>query len=195
LIKRRGDKHPEVIPESLDFIDEESLRMQNLIENLLHLSRADRAKIKLTSQNLSILVQNIGQHYQASIKQLLIYDIEDDLFVLGNEDMLQQILIALLDNACKYSPVDQPITLSLHKDNNNIELSVKDQGIGIEDDQKKKVFQRFYRVDQSHSTKIKGSGLGLAIVKQLVNLNHANISIEDNQPHGTIFMITFKNSK
>lgn len=192
LIKRRGDKHPEVIPESLDFIDEESLRMQNLIENLLHLSRADKAKITLSELNLSDLIQQLKIHYQDTIPQQLNTEIEPDLKVQGNEDMIHQLTIALLDNASKYSPKDTSITLGVHQTKNGIELSVADLGIGIPNDKKAKIFQRFYRVEESHSTKIKGSGLGLAIVSKLVVLNNARIEVNDNEPQGSVFTVIFK---
>jgi Signal transduction histidine kinase len=191
LIKRHGDKHPEVIPESLDFIDEESLRMQNLIENLLHLSRADRAKVILQDENLSEITEQIGQHYEASIPHKMNLEIEPDLHISGHCDTLKQIIVALLDNANKYSDDDAPITLSLKSVDHKVELSVADLGMGIPDDQKKLIFQRFYRVDTSHSTEIKGSGLGLSIVSQLVKLNNGSIEVLNNQPRGSIFKITF----
>ncbi|WP_334329564.1 sensor histidine kinase [Companilactobacillus sp. HBUAS59699] len=191
LIKRRGDKHPEVIPESLDFIDEESLRMQNLIENLLHLSRADKAEVNLTELNLSNLIQQLQAHYQDTIPQKVNTEIEPDLKINGNEDMIHQMTLALLDNASKYSPKDTPITLGVHKTENGIELSVADLGIGIPNDKKAKIFQRFYRVEESHSNEVKGSGLGLAIVSKLVVLNNARIEVNDNEPQGSVFTVIF----
>ncbi|WP_125763075.1 sensor histidine kinase [Companilactobacillus hulinensis] len=192
LIKRRGDKHPEVIPESLDFIDEESLRMQKLIENLLHLSRADKAEVELTEINLSKIIQQLSEHYQSSIPQQIHADIEPNLKVNGNTDMIQQMSIALLDNASKYSLENKVITLGVHKSGENIVLTVTDQGIGIPDNKKDKIFQRFYRVDESHSTEIKGSGLGLAIVSKLAVLNEAQVTVYDNSPQGSTFAVTFK---
>lgn len=191
LIRRRGDAHPEVVPESLKFIDEESLRMQHLIENLLHLSRADRAQLTLTDQDLSFIVLQLGEHYQPTLKQPLNLDVAPNIHVTGNAEMLQQIIVALLDNAQKYSPADQPISLSLKQTADSIELAVADHGFGIPDDQKQAIFQRFYRVDQSHSQEIEGSGLGLAIVHQLVQLNQAQINVTDNQPTGSIFTVTW----
>lgn len=190
LIKRHGDKHPDVIPESLGFIDEESLRMQDLITNLLHLSRADRADLVLEKTDLSKVVNQIGSQYQKTIPKLQL-DIEPDISILGNTDTLKQIIVALLDNAHKYSPEKSPIVLALKQQEQKIYLDVKDQGMGIPDDQKDLIFQRFYRVDTSHSTEIKGSGLGLSIVSQLVKINNGAISVLNNQPKGSIFRITF----
>lgn len=191
LIKRHGDKHPDVIPELLEYIDEESLRMQNLIENLLHLSRADRTDLILEDVNLSESVNRIGKQYQTTIAPELKLDIAENIHIRGNEDTLKQIIVALLDNAHKYSPANSTIELNLKKNNGQIQLDVKDQGSGIPEDQKKLIFQRFYRVDTSHSSDIKGSGLELSIVSQLVKLNNAQIKVLDNTPRGSIFRITF----
>lgn len=192
LIKRHGDKHPDVIPESLGFIDEESLRMQNLITNLLHLSRADRADLVLEDVDLSKITQKIGQQYQKTITHDLKLKIDPDLHISGNSDTLKQIIVALLDNANKYSPENSAINLVLKKFGPKVQLSVEDFGIGIPDDQKDLIFQRFYRVDTSHSTEIKGSGLGLSIVSQLVKLNNGVIQVLDNQPKGSIFQVSFE---
>ena len=192
LIKRHGQQHPDVIPESLGFIDEESLRMQNLITNLLHLSRADRADLVLKDENLSEIAEQIGQQYQPTIDHTLNMKIEPNLHISGNADTLKQIIVALLDNANKYSPKDSPITLMVQRKDQIVQLSVTDQGMGIPDEQKPLIFQRFYRVDTSHSTEIKGSGLGLSIVSQLVKLNNASIKVLDNKPKGSIFQIDFE---
>lgn len=77
------------------------------------------------------------------------------------------------------------------KKNEKICLQIADQGIGIADDEKEKVFERLYRIDQSRSSEVNGSGIGLSIVKALVTKYQGTIQIEDNQPKGTIFMITF----
>jgi len=191
LIKRHGDEHPDVIPESLGYIDEESLRMQNLIGNLLNLSRADRAELILEKVNLSQIAEKIGQQYQTSITDKLKLQIDPDLHISGNADTLKQIIVALLDNAKKYSPDESEITLKLEKVAERIQLSVIDLGLGIPDDKKQLIFQRFYRVDTSHSTEIKGSGLGLSIVSQLVKLNNGSIKVLNNVPKGSIFMISF----
>lgn len=195
LIKRHGDKHPDVIPESLGYIDEESLRMQNLITNLLNLSRADRAELILENKNISEIATQIGQQYQKTIASELKLEIQPNLHIKGNTDTLKQIIVALLDNAHKYSPTDAPFTLSVKESGSDVQLAVIDNGMGIPDQQKDLIFQRFYRVDESHSTEIKGSGLGLSIVSQLVKLNNGRIEVLDHQPKGSIFQITFKENQ
>jgi len=195
LIERRGDKHPEVIPESLGFIDQESLRMQHLIENLLHLSRADRAEVALQPLDIAQLTQGVVTHYQPLIPQPLTFTGPDEpAMALGDTDMLHQIVTALLDNAHKYSPADQPITVTVAQANGQVTLTVADQGSGIPVADREHIFERFYRVDASRSSKIEGSGLGLAIVSQLVQLNQGTITVSDNDPRGTKFTVTLQAS-
>ena len=193
LIERRGDQHPEVIPESLGFIDQESLRMQHLIENLLHLSRADRAEVALEPLDVATLTQGVVAHYQPLIPQKLSFTGPNEpAMALGDTDMLHQIMTALLDNAHKYSPADQPIAVHVATTVDTVTLTVADHGDGIPVADREHIFERFYRVDTSRSNKIEGSGLGLAIVAQLVQLNQGHIAITDNAPHGAKFTVTLQ---
>lgn len=190
LIERRGEQHPEVIPESLGFIDQESLRMQHLIETLLHLSRADRAAVTLQPLDLATLARNVVAHYQPLVQQPLSLEAPaTPIMVNGDTDMLHQILTALLDNAHKYSPATSPISVRVAQDDQAVTLSVADQGSGIPAEDRTHIFERFYRVDASRSQKVEGSGLGLAIVSQLVQLNRGQIAVQDNQPQGSIFTV------
>lgn len=97
-------------------------------------------------------------------------------------------------NANKYSPADTTMTVSLTADTKNFTLTVADEGCGIEDSQKSQVFNRFYRA-KSVRDQIEGNGLGLAIVQQLVNLAQGQITVEDNQPQGTRFIVTLPRLK
>lgn len=196
LIERRGKQHPEIIPESLGFIDQESLRMQHLIENLLHLSRADRAEISLHPIDIDTLAQSVITHYQPLVNQPITYTgLSTPAMALADTDMLHQVLTALLDNAHKYGDPDQPIEVTVSQQDQHVILSVADHGPGISATDRLHIFERFYRVDESRSNKIEGSGLGLAIVSQLVHLNKGTITVTDNQPHGACFIISLLNAE
>lgn len=196
LIERRGKQHPEIIPESLGFIDQESLRMQHLIENLLHLSRADRAEISLHPIDIDTLAQSVITHYQPLVNQPITYTgPSTPAMALADTDMLHQVLTALLDNAHKYGDPDQPIEVTVSQQDQHVILSVADHGPGISATDRLHIFERFYRVDESRSNKIEGSGLGLAIVSQLVHLNKGTITVTDNQPHGACFIISLLNAE
>jgi len=189
LINRRGQDHPEVIPRSLSFIDHESSRMQTLVEHLLQLSRMDHAEVQLSYQDVSIAVQDTVNRYQASLKQPVKLDIATGLMAYFNPESLQQMLIALLSNASKYSPETAPITVTVTSKNDQPVIMIADQGLGISDSSKDHIFERFYRVDQARSQEIPGTGLGLAIVARLATLNQAEVTVSDNQPQGTIFTL------
>ncbi|WP_318766461.1 sensor histidine kinase [Lactiplantibacillus carotarum] len=190
LIKRRGDQHPEIIPRSLDFIDHESTRMQTLVESLLRLSRMDHVDVQLDFYDVAKLVRETAANYQANLTQPVVVQIPaQPVTAYVNADSLQQIIIALLSNASKYSPADQPITVGLTTNSSEPVITVADQGMGISDENKAHIFERFYRVDQARSQEIPGTGLGLSIVARLIDLNHATIRVTDNHPHGTIFSI------
>ncbi|EJN56494.1 MAG: HAMP domain-containing histidine kinase [Loigolactobacillus coryniformis] len=191
LIKRHGTAHPEIIANSLSFIDTESQRMQELIEDLLQLSRMDHAHLTLATTDMTTLIQTISQRYQTQIPQPVQLQLQANVSASVNAPSVEQILIGLLANASKYSPPDQPIIISLTQHQHNVYLTVADQGVGISAADKVKIFERFYRVDSSRSQKIAGTGLGLAIVARLVTLNHGKIVVTDNQPTGSQFRINF----
>ncbi|QFR67015.1 HAMP domain-containing sensor histidine kinase [Furfurilactobacillus rossiae] len=192
LIRRRGTEHPEIVPDSLKYLDEESLRMQHLVENLLAISRNDQLQLDLKPLDLTELLTIVVANYQHQTAHKITLKLPKHAEALGNEDSIRQIVLAILDNAVKYSPDDRPIDITVVELDNATALSISDQGTGISDADKAHVFERFYRVDQARSSKIPGTGLGLAIVSQLVALNHAKIAVTDNHPQGTTFTITFR---
>lgn len=191
LIQRRGQEHPEIIPRSINFIDDESTRMQKLVNSLLTLSRADRGVLALDYFDVVEAANETIEEERAVLKQPLVVAGDQSVVIHGNPESVQQILAALLDNAGKYSPPDQPITVRFHQTTEAVQISVEDHGLGIADADKPHVFERFYRVDTARTRQIGGTGLGLAIVSQLVTLNHATIQVVDNPPQGSRFLMTF----
>ncbi|WP_281510412.1 sensor histidine kinase, partial [Lactobacillus taiwanensis] len=111
------------------------------------------------------------------------------LFYLIELKDFRLIIHNLLDNAAKYSKDNIKVTVELEKDDKNLVLIVKDQGIGIKKENHDKIFDRFYREDQAHSSKIKGTGIGLAIVKEIIEKYHGKIIVTANLPKGIIFKV------
>lgn len=191
LIKRRGQAHPEIIADSLAYISQETQRMQRLVQNLLDLSHAERDEIKITQVNLSSMLSEIAANmaFPQEIKMTT-----PGIFIVSADfDQLREIILALIENASKYSSEDKKILLSLKKSTKNTILEIKDFGIGIPKDAQKHIFERFYRVDESRSSKIPGSGLGLSIVKELADHQHIQIKVFENHPQGSIFQLIFPN--
>lgn len=188
FIQRHGQDHPEIVAKSVGIIDSESKRMQKLVESLLRLSRMDNLTVQREKIAVRPLVEAILETYQESIPQKLVLTGESTMSVLANQDNLEQILVALLNNASKYSDKTSTITINLTAHT----IEVIDQGIGIPDADKGEIFERFYRVDKARTQKIPGTGLGLAIVKKLADLNQIKIEVVDNQPKGSLFRLIFK---
>jgi len=189
MVKRRGTAHPEVIPTALQFIDQESERMQRLVESLLKLSRANQLELTTASVDLSQLVTETAANYGTSMGREVILNVQHHVTAQVNADSLTQILTSLLNNAQKYSPTDTPITITLAAVGKQLTVAVADLGMGVPDDQKALIFGRFYRTSNVRNS-VAGNGLGLAIVHQLVTLSHGDIVVKDNQPRGSVFEVT-----
>jgi two-component system, OmpR family, sensor histidine kinase CiaH len=105
--------------------------------------------------------------------------------------LLKLLVSNLLENANKYSPKDKPIMITLRESAEVVELSVKDEGCGISDEEKKNVFKKFYRIGNEQTRTAKGTGLGLYLCKKIADDHRGTITIEDNQPQGSNFIVRF----
>lgn len=189
LIKRRGKTNPEVIDKSLKYIDSESLRMQELVNELLELGRINRLSEPVKKIDLVAVIKNECKLIDHEFRRQVQLDLPDELFTKIELNDFRHLVHNLLENAAKYSKRGTPIELSLRTEGKGIILQVKDQGQGIKKENYNKVFDRFFREDQAHSSKIPGTGLGLSIVKGIVDKYQGQIKINSNEPHGTIFTI------
>ncbi len=187
LIRRHGDKHPELIGKSLKYIDQEAQRMSQLINELLILEGHQTKK--LTEINLSKIIFAEVESLQGAYQQKFITDLNPNISYRITKGDFQSLVHNLLENAAKYSPTDSTIDVQLTTDDRHIILRVADQGQGIAKENRQKVFERFYREDESHSNKVAGSGIGLSIVKMIIEKYHGKITIRDNEPVGTIFTV------
>lgn len=187
LIRRHGDKHPELIGKSLKYIDQEAQRMSQLINELLILEGHQTRK--LTEINLSKIIFAEVESLQGAYQQKFITDLNPNISYRITKGDFQSLVHNLLENAAKYSPTDSTIDVQLTTADRHIILRVADQGQGIAKENRQKVFERFYREDESHSNKVTGSGIGLSIVKMIIEKYHGKITIRDNEPVGTIFTV------
>ncbi|MCO7174950.1 sensor histidine kinase [Sporolactobacillus kofuensis] len=192
LIKRHGNDHPELVQKSMHFVDEESKRMQRLINQLLMIARLDRRSKELENVNLSMIAKNVVLDYATDVKQHFSTEITDATYALANEDYVHQVMVSLLGNARKYTPEDGWIKLIINRDEHYSYIIVQNSGSSIPDDEKEKIFTRFYRLDKSRTSENGGSGLGLAIVKELVELDEGSIWVEDVEPTGSAFIVRLK---
>lgn len=192
LIKRRGKEHPEIVAKSIDYINDESHQMGNLVDELLALTRADRMALDFKKYNLSNSLVQVKEKMTPLLKQTIITNIPENITIAAHEGSVEQILINLISNAGKYSDSTSKINLRLKKTTDFVAIEVADQGEGISSEDAQHIFERFYRSSDIRGS-IPGTGLGLAIAKQLADLNHAELTFTSNKPHGTIFTLKFKN--
>jgi len=172
-------------------------RLQTLVENLLLSAQIESKKydLVLIETDLSSLLIQILNKYAAprGIENRLIINIKNDIYIDCDVLAIEMLLTNLLDNAIKYSPANSPIEFILSQEENQTFLQITDQGDGISDDEKKTIFQKFFRSGDENTRKSKGTGLGLFIIKNIIQLHKAQIEVLDNKPKGTIFKITFDN--
>jgi signal transduction histidine kinase len=118
------------------------------------------------------------------------FEKKDDIPIIQAEKLgMTSVTLNLLENAVKYSSESPKITVDLRHQDHKILLDIADNGIGISDKDKKRIFEKFYRVGNEDTRTTKGTGLGLFIVQQIVKAHEGKISVEDNEPKGTKFKI------
>ena len=171
----------------------EVIRLSKLTNNLLTLSRSDREKIDLDLQETDVynlVLQTAEPFVEIGAMSGKTIDFDCEHIVASiDKDKINQILVILLDNALRYTDEGDKITVRLSKVKDELSLSVIDTGIGISEETKAHMFDRFYREDKARNRDTGGRGLGLAIAKALVNICNGKISADHNTPKGTIMSI------
>jgi signal transduction histidine kinase len=168
-----------------------------MIDKLLDIARLDSGQTtaQFSTQKLQDLLKEYYEsHYSYVISQGFKFelDIEPNLpEVVADPDHFETIVSNLVDNAVKYSFDEKYIKISLKRTGNGISLIVRDKGIGIPKKSHSRIFEKFYRLEDSMTAKTKGHGLGLSIVKSLVELNNGTIHIESTPNEGTTFIVEF----
>jgi len=184
------EKEKRLLDNSLKDID----RLKNLVDNLLMAAKLEEEDFSLSflSTDLNELLVKTFNPLRTKYQDLRKFeiDLEENLVVNADNFALGTAISNLLENAIKYSSEGDRIGLSAKRIGKEIEVVVWDEGIGISDADKGKVFQKFYRVGNEDTRSSKGTGLGLFIVKQLAELHQGKVRIENNQPRGSRFIMT-----
>lgn len=171
---------------------QETLRLDTLINNILISSQLEGNSYKISREdiNLSSLVDVAATQFMARYPdRQLKMQIEGEIRMNGDPLLINLLLSNLLENANKYSPKEAVIFLSLLQKDRKINLQVSDEGEGISSEEKEKVFDKFYRIGSETVRKAPGTGLGLFLCKKIVNDHKGSITILDNKPRGSIFMV------
>ncbi len=171
---------------------QETNRLNNLCNNMLLSSQIESKNFKIGNEAIdcSQLVSNSVNDYKTRFPQRnFIAAIQPNVFITGDNLLLQMAINNLIDNAIKYSPKETVINILFNQVNKQIIFQVKDQGKGISKAETKKVFNKFYRVGNAATKEAKGTGLGLYLAKKITEEHKGNISFANNLPTGSIFTI------
>ena len=180
----------------LSRLHEETLRMTNLVENLLSLARADGGAetIALVSIPVGDLFQKVVGNWNDAMKRAMLdFNVEikgEDLALLGDRHLLPRLLSILLENACKYTPPGGSVKLCAAVVGSRIVISVVDSGIGIDPGQKPRIFDRFYRATNAGNHAPAGSGLGLALAKWIADRHGTELIVESEPGRGSCFSVS-----
>lgn len=190
----KKDRTREDYQQTLQSAKEETDRLGGLVENLLLLTRIEQGKqaremgavdiTDLINQVIGILQQKSKEKHVAA----LLTPAEESVVVVGQEALLRQLFLNILDNAIKYTPENGKITIGLSQDTYYGIVKVTDTGVGIAPEDRTRIFDRFYRIDAARS-ETKGYGLGLAIAQAIVALHHGKIRVHSAVGQGTTFSL------
>lgn len=194
-IIQNGFVRPEDVAKFAGKIFEESQRLIALVNDIIRISQLDEEKMPYEKEKIDLYeaARDTIQHLEDAARQrgISIKLGGNHETVLTVRTILQEVLYNLCDNAIKYNKENGLIKVTVRKEENEIKVTVKDTGIGIPQEDQERVFERFYRVDKSHSKEIGGTGLGLSIVKHGAASMGASISLESVLGEGTAITLSF----
>lgn len=176
----------------IEIIEQQSNRLIHLVENILSVTKIPQESLvyKKAGINSSIktVFQIIKQKYS---KHSILLDLnKQELYIYADTEKLQQILINIIENACKYSEEGSKVNILTYSDNKDVYVKIQDEGIGIDEEYADKIFEKFSRIDNPLTRKTQGSGLGLYITKSLTEKMNGQISFNPLEK-GTEFVLKF----
>ena len=185
----------EDVPVFAGKIHTEAKRLVALVNDILDLSRLDEKQGLGNKENVPLLpmLKGLEESFRpiAQEKDIEVRVEGSNVTVEGYPTLLRELFHNLIDNALKYTPAGGNVTVALFQDGGHPICTVADTGIGIPKEHQPHVFERFYRVDKSHSRQTGGTGLGLAIVKHVAEVHHADVKLESEPGKGTKMIVTF----
>lgn len=190
-------ENPEVRNKFLDIISIEAARLKRLIEDILIISDIENKREANTNSDINVresieeILASMEPIIEAKKVNIVTY-YAYEIYIGGNVDRFKQLMVNLIENAVKYSNDGGTVTVTAERKEGRVYISVKDEGIGISEENLPRLFERFYRVDKSRSQKVGGTGLGLAIVKHIASLFEAEIKVESELGKGSTFTVIFK---
>ena len=193
-IMRDGLVQPQDVPEFAGRIYDEASRLTSLVQDIIEISKLDESRnMPLEEVDLYEMTQDICQTLMlpAKKKRVTVLMEGKSVTIQGVRHVLYEMLYNLVDNAIKYNKEGGYVKVLLAREKDGVRWSVEDNGIGIAKEEQERIFERFYRVDKSHSRKTGGTGLGLSIVKHGAALHHAKIVLNSEPGKGSKIVLRF----
>lgn len=194
---------PEVLQRYRTLINEETVRLERMVRELLDISRLESSD-PLTTNNmdelpLAVIIRNVAEKLSVkAVKRNVVFNVhaDDSIKILGDGDQMVQLIMILGDNALKYSPENGTVSIGANKlEDGSVLLTVQDQGKGIPEADIPFIWERFYKVEKSHCRSTPGTGLGLAIAKEIIRVHGASAEVISKCGSGTAFEIKFPKDK
>jgi signal transduction histidine kinase len=173
----------------------ETLRLNFLTNNILIASQLEGGGYQFSKEELDLsdLLKDCIHDFRTRFPEKEFRSqIEQGVDIKGDALLLQMMINNLLENAVKYSPRETPVMANLKKESETIKLSIVDEGPGIEEEEKKNIFSKFYRIGNEATRKTQGTGLGLYLCSKIARDHNGDISVTNNTPRGSNFAVTFK---
>lgn len=179
---------------SLTIVDQEARRLTHLVENLLYFSRSEQQPQRITPGPMALgpLVREVAEGFSslAAARDMRVeVTSRRELASYADPDSVRQILLNLFDNAVKYGPAGQTILVTLGVSHGRASLEVEDEGPGIPEKDRERVWQRFWRLDRDREAGVTGTGIGLAIVRELATLHGGGATVESSARGGARFVV------
>jgi len=180
-------------PQFLTIIKEEAIRMEHLIADLLDLGRLQSGKVTLATEvvDAGAIIDAVATRFSYTAQErgitLIHPEFAQSIRILADPRRLEQIILIFLDNALKFTPAEGFIRLTGNETESVFEICVQDSGIGIPPEDIDLIWERFHKVDKSHSGRDSGTGLGLAIAKQLIEMQGGSVRVESAVGQGSVF--------
>ena len=194
-----GDNSKEIKEKTNEYrkiIKRNSLKIIKLIDNLIDTTKLEGENYKLNKTDIDIVnvVESIVDSIEVYANQKninIIFDTNVEEFIINADlEAIDRIVMNLLSNAIKFSPIDETIEVTLNAEKNKVHISVKDNGMGIAEEEQKKIFNRFEQATNSKRIEGKGSGIGLDLVSYLVKAHGGNIELKSKLNEGSEFIVT-----
>jgi signal transduction histidine kinase len=196
LLEDGGAEDAKKRADALNVISQEARRLERIVGDMLSVSEIEAGSMKLNRDDVRIntVFQEIEADFreQAAAKEIkLRFDLPPKMPVLmGDRDKIVMALHNLVGNAIKYTPAGGEVTVRVSEEKGNLTVDVTDNGIGIREDEREKIFEKFYRAKDRRITNITGTGLGLAIAREVVRMHGGDVTVRSQLDKGSTFTMT-----